>query len=99
HPDGKNLPRSLRDEPINEPDGSVVYHGSNVAGIAAGNGAQNDRCTNPFTYVGVAPQADLVIVKTGVGPGQIQNFVDAAQYIFGIAAVPATGHPTGKPCV
>jgi subtilisin family serine protease len=98
HPDGKDLPRSLRDQPVNEPDGSVVYHGSNVAGIAAGNGAQNDKCTNPFTYVGVAPQADLVIVKTGVGPGQIQNVVDAAQYIFGIAAVPTTGHPTGKPC-
>ncbi|HEX2730992.1 MAG TPA: S8 family serine peptidase [Polyangiaceae bacterium] len=38
-------------------------HGTHVAGIAAGNGSQDDRCSNPGKYVGVAPEADLVIVK------------------------------------
>ncbi|MGW6621976.1 S8 family serine peptidase [Nocardia sp. NPDC055002] len=38
-------------------------HGTHVAGIAAGNGRQDDACTSPGTYVGVAPRADLVIVK------------------------------------
>jgi subtilisin family serine protease len=38
-------------------------HGTHVAGIAAGNGQQDDRCTKPGHYVGVAPGADLVIVK------------------------------------
>jgi subtilisin family serine protease len=38
-------------------------HGTHVAGIAAGNGRQDDRCSFPGRYVGVAPEADLVVVK------------------------------------
>jgi len=38
-------------------------HGTRVAGIAAGNGSQDDLCSNPGKYVGVAPEADLVVVK------------------------------------
>jgi len=38
-------------------------HGTHVAGIAAGNGNQDDRCSFPGHYTGVAPLADLVIVK------------------------------------
>jgi subtilisin family serine protease len=93
HPDGRGLPVSLRDEP-KRAGGDVVFHGTHVAGIAAGNGAQNDHCTSPFTYVGVAPQADLIFVKTGIGTGGIQNQIDAAMYIFDAAAqVP------GRACV
>jgi hypothetical protein len=38
-------------------------HGTHVAGIAAGNGNQDDCCSNPGRYAGVEPLADLVIVK------------------------------------
>lgn len=99
HPDGKNLPISLRDQPVVS-GATVVHHGTHVAGIAAGNGAQNDGCTSAFTYVGVAPRADLVLVKTSVGggaPNRITNLIDAADYIFRVAA--GQNLPAGKPCV
>lgn len=99
HPDGKNLPISLRDQPVGS-GATIVYHGTHVAGIAAGNGAQNDRCTSAFTYVGVAPKADLVLVKTGVGggaPNRVLDLVAAADYIFRVAA--RQNLPAGKPCV
>jgi subtilisin family serine protease len=43
----------------------TIGHGTHVAGIAAGNGRQDDRCTFPGAFVGVAPEADLVIVRGG----------------------------------
>jgi subtilisin family serine protease len=38
-------------------------HGTHVAGIAAGNGKIASDCSSEYTYVGVAPEAELVIVK------------------------------------
>ena len=53
-------------------------HGTHVAGIAAGNGRQDDRCSFPGRYVGVAPEADLVIVKAVDPPRGFQvNQFDA----------------------
>ena len=63
-----------------------LNHGTHVAGIAAGNGVPGG-CEKPGTFIGVAPEAHLVIVKTGVGgdrPG-ISNLADAATYIFEVA--------------
>jgi subtilisin family serine protease len=49
-------------------------HGTSVAGIAAGSGRQDDRCSFPGRYVGVAPEADLVIVKAvGVPNGSTSD--------------------------
>ncbi len=48
-------------------------HGTHVAGIAAGNGSANAR------YTGIAPGADLVIVKTDFS---LSHVVDAVNYIF-----------------
>lgn len=38
-------------------------HGSHVSGIAAGSGVQRGRCHGTYTYVGVAPMADLIVVR------------------------------------
>jgi subtilisin family serine protease len=38
-------------------------HGSHVAGIAAGNGKQAGGCHGEYHYIGVAPEADLVVVR------------------------------------
>jgi subtilisin family serine protease len=56
-------------------------HGTHVAGIAAGNGSQDDRCSNPGKYVGVAPEADLVIVKAiDLPEGAQSNEEDALKW-------------------
>jgi subtilisin family serine protease len=72
-------------------------HGSHVAGIAAGNGSQSGGtgadlvdCHKANTYIGVAPEADLIIVKTT--PSQTDN-ADGVKYIFGRAS------DLGKPAV
>lgn len=78
--------------PVGVPGGQTVSlaeedcdgHGTHVTGIAAGNGR-----AAPFgTYIGVAPQADLVIVKSDF---DLAHIVDGVAYIFKVAA--ARGEP------
>ena len=69
-------------------------HGTHVAGIAAGNGQQDDKCTGPGHYVGVAPGADLVIVKA-IGVDN-NNISDALRWC---AAAPARLNQPAKPVV
>jgi subtilisin family serine protease len=60
-------------------------HGTRVAGIAAGDGSQAGNCDGEFTFVGVAPDAELIVVKRdfeAAAVGQSDNFVDALRYIF-----------------
>ena len=54
-------------------------HGTHVAGIAASNGSAG----TAGSYVGVAPEADLVIVKSDFDTAHI---VDAVNYVYKVAA-------------
>jgi subtilisin family serine protease len=74
----------------NELDGSPIEfvrekdfigHGTHVAGISAGNGATlPDR-----KYAGIAPEADLLIVKAGEGSFTDTNIIDALSYANQVA--------------
>ena len=71
-------------------------HGTHVAGTAAGNGLQDDRCSLPGRYVGVAPEADLVIVRAIALPaGSTAAIRDAMQW----CAQAGSRHPGSKPVV
>ncbi|MEP7027837.1 MAG: S8 family peptidase [Candidatus Eisenbacteria bacterium] len=64
---------------INDSDG----HGTHVTGIAAGNGRATGNAQPAYQYVGVAPEADLVIVQ--ITPIE-SALVDAVNWIFQKAA-------------
>jgi subtilisin family serine protease len=71
-------------------------HGTHVAGIAAGNGAPAGDGRPAFTFVGLAPEADLVMVANRIdtaGLGDSANTLDAASWIFALA------QSLGRPCV
>jgi subtilisin family serine protease len=58
-------------------------HGTFIASIAGGNGKATTLPFLPFRYIGVAPEADLVIVKT---KGLSTDIVDGVNYVFQRAA-------------
>jgi subtilisin family serine protease len=59
-------------------------HGTHVAGIAAGSGSASSCCHFSNTYVGVAPGADLIIVRADEDGdvGTNVRLSDAVKYIF-----------------
>ncbi len=63
-------------------------HGTHIAGIAAGNGATLDS-----KYMGLAPNADIVIVKAGDGSFDTSNIIIALDYLKNLAT------SLGKPIV
>lgn len=63
-------------------------HGTQVAGVAAGSGAATGNGLPAHRFVGVAPRAELVVVKTDF---YTTSIVDAVAYVFSIAE--ARGRP------
>ncbi|HEX7880094.1 MAG TPA: S8 family serine peptidase [Candidatus Eisenbacteria bacterium] len=73
-----------------ERDSTYYGHGTHVAGIAVGSGRGTGNGWPQFTYVGVAPRADIIAVNTTF------DDVDIAD---GIAWVFAQATTLGKPAV
>lgn len=65
-------------------------HGTHVAGIAAGDGSGFNRGQARYEYVGVAPEADMIVVRTTLSE---KSVVDGVAYIF------ARAQQLGKPAV
>ena len=60
-------------------------HGTHVAGIAAGDGSQSGNCRGSDVYVGVAPAADILIVKRATDNpriGESTNLLNALDWIW-----------------
>jgi subtilisin family serine protease len=54
-------------------------HGTHVSGIAAGDGSAGD---TPYRYSGVAPAADILVVKGGNGSFSNNNIVDGVSWLM-----------------
>lgn len=70
----------------------AIGHGSHVASLAAGNGLS----ARPAKYVGIAPEADLVVVnatRDNMGDLQDADIILGAQFVFDIA------HSMNEPAV
>ncbi len=71
----------------------LVGHGTACAGTAAGNGRATAGNVPAGRYAGVAPEADLLIVRAGAGEGI--NSV----YFLGTRWIAQTAKTRGEPCV
>jgi|tagenome__1003787_1003787.scaffolds.fasta_scaffold20980703_2 subtilisin family serine protease len=75
-------------------------HGTHVAGIAAGDGSQNGNCRGEGVFVGVAPAADILVVKRSsdnAAIGQSTNLLNALDWMWNHPVV--LGNPTAVPPV
>ncbi|TYB44011.1 S8 family serine peptidase [Actinomadura chibensis] len=70
-------------------------HGTHVAGIAAGNGSGRDGPFAPFTFVGVAPEADVVFANSATLVSS--RAVSEAVALF--HQIASQRGPAGVPCV
>ncbi len=67
-------------------------HGTGVAGIAAGNGAASDG-----RYAGVAPEAELIIIK--LSEGRTQGFARTSSLMFAVDFALRVSGSLGRPMV
>ncbi len=71
---------------VNEKD--LVGHGTHVAGSAAGNGRATGNGVPANTYIGVAPETDLVIVKANRTEGinfERNDYIPSMEFIDSVA--------------
>ena len=61
-------------------------HGTHVAGIAAGDGSVSGNCRPTFTFVGMAPDADIIGVAMGK-TGSTNKISDGVWYILNEASL------------
>jgi hypothetical protein len=68
------------------------FHGTHVTGIAAGDGSVAGQGRPAFTFVGIAPEADIIVVANNRGRaagerglGDSADTLDAVRYIFNFA--------------
>jgi len=63
------------------PQQDIIGHGTHVAGTAAGDGSATGLGGAPFTFAGVAPLADLMIVKGGNGVFSESGVIDGLAWL------------------
>jgi subtilisin family serine protease len=78
------------------PTNDTYGHGTHVAGIAAGNGSGTRPGSLAGRYVGIAPEADLVVVKASRDAG---NFFTDADVVLGVRFVFDIAAQLGAPAV
>jgi len=67
------------------PGRDVDGHGTHVTGVAVGNGRATGNGVRQYTYMGVAPEADLVVVKLVKNSNGVvtdDKIVDGVSYVF-----------------
>lgn len=72
-------------------------HGTHVAGIAAGDGSATNGQEPPGKYRGVAPKADLIVIK--LKEGEEEGFSEGTGIIDGIAYLVAKAKALNQPAV
>lgn len=67
------------------PMDDINGHGTHVLGTAAGDGSATGNGEPAYKFAGVAPEADLIVVKGGDSSIVSDNVVDGVAYIFAMA--------------
>jgi subtilisin family serine protease len=73
-------------------------HGTHVLGIATGNGRSGDKNYPAGKYLGVAPDATIIVVQPGIDDGT-ETFTDAAHVADAIEYIFTRATGLGMPCV
>jgi subtilisin family serine protease len=74
-------------------------HGTHTMGVAAGNGRATGQGFPALRYVGMAPEADIIMVKTFKEPGDASTCDQCGDIGAGIDFIDAKAAELGKPYV